>query len=47
MTGAAADADRSGLREAAFELVAASTVVLFQELTLIRWLPGQRGTRNP
>ncbi|PYQ47509.1 MAG: hypothetical protein DMF78_23545 [Acidobacteria bacterium] len=41
MTGAAADAERSGLREAALELVSASTIVLFQELTLIRWLPGQ------
>lgn len=30
-----------GVRRAAAELVAASAIVLFQELTLIRWLPGQ------
>lgn len=28
-------------RRVAFELVAASFIVLFQELTLIRWLPAQ------
>jgi spermine/spermidine synthase len=30
-----------GLRRVAAELVAASAIVLFQELALIRWLPGQ------
>src|SRR5713101_7279425 len=35
------------LRVSALELLAASTIVLFQELTLIRWLPGQvRGLAN-
>src|SRR5262249_15323947 len=34
------DADPRG-RAAARELFAASTIVLFQELSLIRWLPGQ------
>jgi spermidine synthase len=33
--------DRTRLRRLAFELVLASFIVLFQELALIRWLPGQ------
>ncbi|MBI5368142.1 MAG: hypothetical protein HZA54_13985 [Planctomycetes bacterium] len=35
------DAPTPGTRRAALELTAASCVVLFQELVLIRWLPGQ------
>ena len=35
------DLEAKTSRRLALELVAASFVVLFQELTLIRWLPGQ------
>ena len=37
----AAEGDGRGLRTPALELLAASSLALFQELTLIRWLPGQ------
>src|SRR5262249_28894554 len=41
MTAGPPDPGRHVLRTAAAELVAASAIVLFQELALIRWLPGQ------